>query len=44
MCYETAKPRYETHAVRDKTVTKLCYETQISILKQLDVNFVILNG
>ena len=24
MCYETAKPRYETHAGHDKTVTKPC--------------------
>lgn len=31
VCYETAKPRYETHAGHDKTVTKPCYETQISL-------------
>lgn len=30
VCYETAKPRYETHAGHDKTVTKPCYETKIS--------------
>ena len=29
ICYETIKPRYETHAGHDKTVTKPCYETKI---------------